>query len=81
MRTFASNTLGVSGLFQSTANGLNRQIADLNTRRDAFQTHLDQLEQRYRTQFAALDAMIGSMNQTSAFLQQQFSTLPKQSSK
>jgi len=77
VRKLADNMLGVDGLFQASTTGLNRQIADLNARRETFQSHLDQVELRYRTQFAALDAMISSMNQTSTFLQQQFANLSK----
>lgn len=76
--TLANNALGVDGLFQASTAGINRQIADLDARRTTFQSHLTEVEQRYREQFAALDAMISSMNQTSTFLQQQFYTLPNQ---
>lgn len=54
----------------------NLAIDSLNDRRDAIGRRLELAEQRYRLQFAALDAMLGRMSQTSAFLTQQLALLP-----
>lgn len=72
---FVSNTLGFDGAFTGRTEGLNNSIRDLGKQRDAINTRLVTVEARYRRQFAALDGMLSSMNQTSSYLTQQLSKL------
>ena len=60
--------------------GINTSIKDIDRRQEEFLRRMDMVEARYRSQFAALDAMLGSLNQTSQFLQQQLAALPKMDS-
>lgn len=66
-----------SGLISSRTKGIDSSIEDIGRARDALNARLIQTEKRYRAQFLALDKVISSMSQTSTFLQQQLSNLPK----
>lgn len=68
--------VGSSGLITSRTNGINSTIKDIQKRADALQLRLTDVEKRYRTQFAALDTMVASMNKTSSYLSQQLANLP-----
>lgn len=57
--------LQTNGVLDAATQGINNNIADINTRVDQMQTRLDAVQQRLQSQFAALDALIGSMKQTS----------------
>ena len=72
---FVSTTLGFDGAFTGRTEGLTNSIRDLGKQRDAINTRLVTVEARYRRQFAALDGMLSSMNQTSSYLTQQLSQL------
>ncbi len=72
---FVSTTLGFDGAFTGRTEGLSNSIRDLGKQRDAINTRLVTVEARYRRQFAALDGMLSSMNQTSSYLTQQLSKL------
>ena len=69
------------GLIDGRMDGINASIKDIDSQREAIGRRLEDTEKRFRAQFAALDAMITSMNQTSNFLQQQLANLPKLSGK
>lgn len=72
--------VGNDGLIESRTDGINSSIKDLQKRAEAFNLRLTQIESRYRKQFSALDSLIASMNQTSAYLTQQLASLPGASS-
>jgi flagellar hook-associated protein 2 len=67
--------VGSSGLIQSRTDGLAQSIKDIGSRREVLSRRLVDVESRYRAQFTALDTLISSMNQTSAFLTQQLASL------
>jgi flagellar hook-associated protein 2 len=69
--------LAAEGALSSRTEGVNRSIQDVTRQREALHLRLAEIEKRHRAQFAALDRMLGSMQQTSAFLQQQLAQLPK----
>lgn len=73
----AKTFLADGGLLDGRTASLNRAIADLDQQRNQINTRLDTIEQRYRAQFTALDAMLSSMQSTSDFLTQQLAALPK----
>jgi flagellar hook-associated protein 2 len=66
-----------NGAVDSRIDGLDASIKDIGKRREALEARMVLIEKRFRTQFSALDTLISSMNQTSAFLQQQLGNLPK----
>jgi len=68
--------LATNGLIDSRTTGISASIKDVQQRSKALQTRLVQIEQRYRTQFSALDSTIASLNQTSQYLTQQLAKLP-----
>jgi flagellar hook-associated protein 2 len=63
------------GMLASRTDGLNASIKDLDKRQDDFNDRLAAVEARYRAQFTALDTMLSSLNQTSAYMTQQLSAL------
>jgi flagellar hook-associated protein 2 len=69
-----------NGLIDGRLDGISDTIKDIGKQREMLGRRLEDVEKRYRTQFTALDTMIASMTQTSTFLQQQLSNLPKASS-
>jgi flagellar hook-associated protein 2 len=73
---FASRFLAGEGAIASRVDGLNASIKDIDRRQEDFNRRLSMVETRYRMQFTALDTMLGSLSQTSQFLQQQLATLP-----
>lgn len=69
--------LGASGIIANRSNGLSTSIKDIARSQEAVNRRLIDVEKRYRAQFNALDKAISGMSQTSAYLQQQLSNLPK----
>jgi flagellar hook-associated protein 2 len=67
--------LGTDGAIASRTSGITATIRDLDRQRDVLDRRLAQIEQRYRSQFTALDRLISSMTATSAFLTQQLQQL------
>lgn len=72
--------LGTGGVLDSRTDGINRSIKSIDEQRDRLESRLEMVEKRYRAQFTALDALIGSLTQTSTYLQQQLANLPTISS-
>ncbi len=77
LKSLADLLLAGDSAVQAKTNGLNRSIEDIAGQRDTMERRLEAIEKRYRTQFAALDALLGSLQQTSNYLQQQLANLPK----
>lgn len=63
------------GLLDNRADGLRSNIRDIDRQREALNIRMEQMEARLSRQFGALDAMIGQMQNTSAFLDEQLSNL------
>jgi flagellar hook-associated protein 2 len=76
LQNVAKDMLATDGLIDSRTTGLQASIASLKNDEDRLSTRLTVIEARYRSQFTALDAMLGSMNTTSTFLSQQLGNLP-----
>lgn len=68
------------GLLDAKTEGINRSIKSIDEQRDRLVSRLEMVEKRYRAQFTALDALVGSLSQTSTYLSQQLANLPKISS-
>lgn len=67
--------VGANGRLESAVSSSESRVASLNDRFATTESRIDQTVERYRAQFAAMDSMVGQMNQTSAYLTQQLSTL------
>jgi flagellar hook-associated protein 2 len=75
LNNLATSFLGGKGLIGSRTEGLNKNISAIAKQRDAFNTKLEAIEKRYRTQFTRLDTMLASMQSTQAYLTQQLASL------
>jgi flagellar hook-associated protein 2 len=64
-------------LLDGRMDGINASIKDIERKREQLNLRLENIEKRYRAQFNALDALMGRMQLTSTYLQQQLSSLPK----
>ncbi len=64
------------GAIDSRVSGLNDALKRYATESEQFQRYLDATEKRLRAQFAALDSLMASMNNTSSYLTQQLANLP-----
>lgn len=73
----ADELLGTSGAMSSRTDGLDRQIKDLDDRREVLNRRLVDVEERFRKQFTALDLLLSKMQSTSNFLTQQLDMLNK----
>ncbi|MFA6310352.1 MAG: flagellar filament capping protein FliD [Sterolibacterium sp.] len=68
--------LGSNGALTAKTDGINLGLKSLTARRTRLSSRLADIEQRYRSQYAALDAVLGSMKFTSDALAQQLAGLP-----
>lgn len=75
--TWATSALSTQGILADRTDGINNSIKAIGTRRTEMGARLATIEKNYRAQFSRLDAMLGSMNQTSQYLTQQLANLPK----
>lgn len=63
--------LASDGLIDSREDGIKESQKTLNSRIDSMEYRLELIEKRYRSQFTALDTLLGQMQGTSQFLLQQ----------
>jgi flagellar hook-associated protein 2 len=64
------------GMLEDRTGSLTKRLSDVDKQRTALDARMSAMETRYRTQFAALDALIGKMRTTSTYLTQQLAALP-----
>ena len=72
-----SNFLSDDGLITAKTNSLDSEIESIAESRVALIKRVDAVEARFRSQFVALDVLLGQLNVTSNYLQQQLDSLPK----
>lgn len=70
--------VGTGGRLESAVDSSERRFAALEDRFATTESRIEQTVERYRTQFQAMDGMVAQMNQTSAYLTQQFAMLGQQ---
>lgn len=63
------------GLLDNRADGLRSNIRDIGRQRETLDLRMEQMEARLVRQFGALDALVGQLQTTSEFLDQQLSNL------
>ncbi|MDH5446328.1 MAG: flagellar filament capping protein FliD [Gammaproteobacteria bacterium] len=64
------------GVIQSRVDGYGERLTDIEQERRQLARKLEKSEERYLKQFTKLDALIGSMNSTSQYLNNQLKALP-----
>lgn len=74
-KTTATALTSSSGLLTSRTEGLNLSIKDFSQQRDRLDLRMTAIENRYRQQYASLDTLVSSMQQTSSYLSQQLASL------
>ncbi|MBR9925515.1 MAG: flagellar filament capping protein FliD [Gammaproteobacteria bacterium] len=67
--------VGTGGRLENAVESSERRFAALEDRFATTENRIEQTVERYRTQFQAMDGMVAQMNQTSAYLTQQFAML------
>lgn len=72
------NLVGAGGRLESAVSSSESRVASLGDRFATTESRIEQTVERYRTQFQAMDGMVAQMNQTSAYLTQQFAVLGQQ---
>ncbi|TNF33534.1 MAG: flagellar hook protein, partial [Gammaproteobacteria bacterium] len=72
-----SEFLASDGQLTTKTDSLNSQIEEINQQRELLAKRVAAVEQRYRTQFETMDVLLGQLQVTSDYLEQQLSTLPK----
>jgi flagellar hook-associated protein 2 len=64
------------GMIKARTEGIDRRLRDIDDQRTALDQRLALLEDRYRTQFNALDGLLAQISSTGNFLTQQLAALP-----
>ena len=67
--------IGEGGRLGNAISSSESRMERLNDRFATTESRIAHTVERYRAQFAAMDSMVGQMNQTSAYLTQQLATL------
>ncbi|MFN7834477.1 MAG: flagellar filament capping protein FliD [Burkholderiaceae bacterium] len=73
LSNWVDNLNADGGALQTRTASLNNQLKRMTADETRLNNKLADIEKRYRAQYAALDTMIASMNQTSSYLTQQLS--------
>jgi flagellar hook-associated protein 2 len=63
------------GIIEGRTTGLTDRIEDISDRREALNRRLTSLEERLMAQFSAMDALVGQLQATGNYLEQQFTAL------
>lgn len=79
MDVLLGKILSPVGPLADRTSSVNDSIKRLGTQRDAINSRLVAVEQRYRAQFTSLDTLIASMTTTSSYLAQQLTALSNNS--
>ncbi|MDD2883485.1 MAG: flagellar filament capping protein FliD [Dechloromonas sp.] len=74
-KSTATALTSTSGLLTSRTAGLNLSIKDFDDQRERLDLRMTAIENRYRQQYASLDTIVSSMQQTSSYLTQQLAAL------
>lgn len=72
----ASTMIASAGIIESRKEGINSRISDVDKRISYQEYRLSLVEQKYRSQFTALDGLVSRLQSTGDFLTQQLSRLP-----
>jgi len=70
------NYLSSDGALSSRVDGVKKQIGGVSNQRGKLNIRLADIETRYRKQFTAMDKILGELQATGSFLNQQLANLP-----
>lgn len=73
---FVESLLGARDAIATRTRGIQTRIGDVGDQRAQLNTKLQHLQDRYRAQFTALDALVSKLQNTGNFLTQQLANLP-----
>ncbi len=76
LESLVDGWLGFGGLIETRTDGLNARIDDNLDSQESMERNLAIVEARYWDQFSALDALVGQLQGTEAFLTDQLANLP-----
>ncbi len=76
LNTMLDTYLSSNSVIDSRTEGLNNRIDDINEQRDRLARRLAMIQQRYTTQFTAMDTLLGQLQSTSTYLTSQLAALP-----
>jgi len=76
LEVMLKNYLSPDGAFDAKTKGIQGKIKGITNDRERLDRRLAALENRYRAQFTAMDALVGQLQATSSYLAQQLSNLP-----
>lgn len=74
-KTLADGFVATSGPLTARTTGLDATLKLLDDRKAALELRVSAIEKRYRAQFTALDALVGSLQTQSSYLSQQLARL------
>ena len=74
-----SGYVETDGLIQARTDGLSDSRSQIDDNIERIERRVARTEQRLRSQYAALDGLVGQLNATSSFLTQQLANLPTNS--
>ncbi|UNK43971.1 flagellar filament capping protein FliD [Luteimonas sp. S4-F44] len=72
--------VGKEGSFTSRKDSLDGQVKDVAKQREALETRMEGVAERYKAQFVALDKLMAQMSTTNTYLAQQLTALSAQTS-
>ncbi len=75
MSALVTELTAKGGLLTAATDGINATLDDLSDQYNAMQDRVNATMDRYRAQFTALDVTVSSMNNTMAYLKQQFEAM------
>lgn len=78
LSTALEGILKDSGVIDNATDGLKSRVDRLDDRYDRIELSISRTVERYRAQFAQLDSLVATMNQTSSYVAQQFDILNSQ---
>lgn len=76
INTLLEEYLASDSTIAARTDGLNNRLDDISEQRDRLEIRMAIIEQRYTTQFTALDTLLGQLQSTSTYLAQQLAALP-----
>ena len=76
MQSIADELLDTDGILATRTEGLDSRVDDIEDRKANVEYRLEVVEQRIRSQFAALDSLMSNLNATGNYLAQQLGNLP-----
>jgi flagellar hook-associated protein 2 len=75
---WAKSTLAIDGTIANHTAAINKSISSISDQISTLETRMTALQKQYSAQYTALDVALTRMNQTSAYLTQQFAAMQAQ---